>query len=150
MSLYFLTLGCVTKIPRRSSGNLIRISVLVFKTSQSRSILVNKCLKRPPSGWRNGVIGHLYCRDGAISTLKWREDVIWKTAVIVKMKYLRCDFVILKFNFMIRDVKSKQKPRLLALNSSFLFVISINKKHVTLNSCFLFLMRLKRKHVYSS
>ena len=129
MSLFFLTLGCVTKIPRRSSGNLIRISVLVFKTSQSQSVLVNKCLKRPPpSGWRNGVIGHLYCRDDVISTLKWREDVIWKTAVIVKMKYLRRDFVILKFNFMIRDVKSKQKPRLLALNSSFLFVIRINKK----------------------
>ena len=34
---------------------------------------------------------------------------------------------------MIRDVKSKQKPRLLTLNSSFLVLI-----------------RLKRKHVYSS
>ena len=33
-----------------------------------------------------------YWRDGVISPLKWREGVIWKTAVIVKIEYLRCDF----------------------------------------------------------
>ena len=50
---------------------------------------------RPPSGWRDGVLGHFYWRDGVISTLTWREGVIQKTAVIVKMEYLRRDFVIL-------------------------------------------------------
>ena len=118
----------------------------IFKFgSQFRSIL-----RGSPCGWRDGVSGHFYWHDGVIWTLKWHEGVIWKTTVIVKMEYLRRDFVILSFNFAKRDVKYKQKPRLLTLNSSFLFLIRINRKRVTLNSRFLFPIRLKRKYVYSS
>ena len=63
------------------------ISVNIQKIQSFLIKLIKKVIGKrgPPCGWR----------DGVISALKWREGMIWKPTIIVKMEYLRRDLEIL-------------------------------------------------------
>ena len=82
------------KSSRKVNYNLKKESDKAMHSNIETPLNVRFGLYEPPP-LAVGMISHFHWHDGVISTLKWREGMIWKTHVIMKMEYLRRDFVIL-------------------------------------------------------